>query len=384
MAKIEFGYNDKLSFLAEWLDHEVSYQKRFTLNFYPCDGTVELFDRDLNRTYLRRTKLDVSLKELFTGGTVRVYGRQIKITDYADQRTRKFVGKTKEHTVAVVKPNLVAKLGEIVAEIEKRGFQICNARMCRLTRKEVLDLYEPMKGDGTLAPVLEHLVSDPIVALELVGESAVDKWLEALGPADPSEARKLAPGSLRAVYGGDGEITNGLDGSRDAANAIREAAFFFPKDKPRPGSGADVSGQNTTCCVVKPHAVLEGKLGYIISAISEVRFRIAALEMFRLSAANADDFLEVYKGVVTDYHALVLSFVDGPCVALEIAGDGDDVHGDFRRFCGPSDSDIARQIRPCTLRARFGRDKYKNAVHCTDLKEDARLEVEFFFKILKE
>ena len=37
--------------------------------------------------------------------------------------------------------------------------------------------------------------------------------------------------------------------------------------------------------------------------------------------------------------------------------------------------EIARHIRPRTLRALYGKDKVKNAVHCTDLAEDSTLEV---------
>lgn len=71
-------------------------------------------------------------------------------------------------------------------------------------------------------------------------------------------------------------------------------------------------------------------------------------------------------------------------MAMEICGkkEGMDVHGEFRKLAGPSDSEVARQIRPHTLRARFGNDKYRNAVHCTDLPEDVNLELEYFFKIL--
>lgn len=47
----------------------------------------------------------------------------------------------------------------------------------------------------------------------------------------------------------------------------------------------------------------------------------------------------------------------------------------FRELCGPHDPEIARNLRPNTIRARFGVDRVKNAVHCTDLPEDGILEV---------
>lgn len=37
--------------------------------------------------------------------------------------------------------------------------------------------------------------------------------------------------------------------------------------------------------------------------------------------------------------------------------------------------DIARQVRPDTLRAKYGKTKVQNAVHCSDLPEDGILEV---------
>jgi hypothetical protein len=35
------------------------------------------------------------------------------------------------------------------------------------------------------------------------------------------------------------------------------------------------------------------------------------------------------------------------------------------------------------FRAKFGLDRVRNAVHCTDLPEDGTLECEYFFKILQ-
>ena len=46
--------------------------------------------------------------------------------------------------------------------------------------------------------------------------------------------------------------------------------------------------------------------------------------------------------------------------------------------------EIARHVRPRSLRALFGRTKAQNSVHCTDLPEDGQLEVEYFFKILDQ
>ena len=45
------------------------------------------------------------------------------------------------------------------------------------------------------------------------------------------------------------------------------------------------------------------------------------------------------------------------------------------------DSEIAKSLRPNSLRAKFGVDRVKNAIHCTDLPEDGVLECEYFFKI---
>ncbi|XP_018564428.1 nucleoside diphosphate kinase 7 [Anoplophora glabripennis] len=387
MAKTEFDYNDKLSFLGEWFDYQSYYHKKFILNFYPSDNTLDIFDRELNRMYLKRTRMDnLGLDDMFVGNKIRIYGRQITITDYADCRTQKFVGKAKEHTLAILKPNVVDKLGEIITQIQDRKFHITRLRMCELSRKEALDFYEHKKGDAALPFVLENIVSGPSVALELVGENALARWKEVMGPADPQEARKTAPDTLVALYGLESPATNGFHGSDTPEDAVREINFFFPKDSERSAPETPIKLQNTTCCIIKPHAVQEGKLGYIISFITDSHFKITAAKMTYLSNANADEFLEVYKGIVSDYHALLLSFLDGPCVVLEIGGKNEEmnVHQEFRNFAGPPDSDIARQIRPNSLRANFGCDKYSNAVHCTDLLEDTAVDLEYLFRILKD
>ena len=79
---------------------------------------------------------------------------------------------------------------------------------------------------------------------------------------------------------------------------------------------------------------------------------------------------------------MVEELCSGPCFALEITGKGSATAEAFREFIGPADPEIARTLRSNTLRAKFGRNKIKNAIHCTDLPEDCQLEVEYFFRIL--
>lgn len=134
--------------------------------------------------------------------------------------------------------------------------------------------------------------------------------------------------------------------------------------------------------IIKPHAVSGGVAGEIIQRIQREGFDISAMQMFTLDSANAADFLEVYRNVVPEYTGMVEALTVGPCIAMEIKSPQEEVVDAFRAFCGPADPELARVLRPNTLRALYGDSKVENAIHCTDLVEDGVLEVEFFFGIM--
>ena len=100
---------------------------------------------------------------------------------------------------------------------------------------------------------------------------------------------------------------------------------------------------------------------------------------------KADEFLEVYKGVIDHYGDVVKEMSSGVCIALQIVQpeDPQTVVATFRELCGPQDPAMAKTLRPKTLRARFGETLARNGVHCTDLTEDGPLEVEYFFRVLQ-
>lgn len=65
-----------------------------------------------------------------------------------------------------------------------------------------------------------------------------------------------------------------------------------------------------------------------------------------------------------------------PIVAIAISSGGENTVEKARKLCGPYDPEVAKYLREDTIRAKYGSDKVKNAVHCTDLVEDGALEVD--------
>ncbi|XP_071198380.1 nucleoside diphosphate kinase homolog 7 isoform X2 [Salvelinus alpinus] len=353
---------ERFAFLAEWYDPSAALLRRYQLLFYPKDGSVEMFDVKNQRTFLRRTKYDeLHQEDLFVGNRVNVFSRQLDLIGYGDQYTGNKLGSKKERTLAMIKPDAVNKMGDILQMINDANLILTKAKMTKLT-----------------CNLVQFMTSGPVVAMELMGDEAVSVWRRILGPTDSGVARKEAPPSLRAQFGTDG-TRNAGHGSDSLASAARELEFFFPSTA---GHGPDNTANCTdcACCVIKPHAISEALTGKILHSISAAGFEISALQMFNMDRANAEEFLEVYKGVVTEYPNMVAELCSGPCMALEIRGTGSPKT--FREFCGPADPEIARHLRPASLRALYGKTKVQNAIHCTDLPEDGVLEVQYFFKIL--
>ena len=378
-------HNEKYIFEAEWYDKVASILKKFYLYYYPSDNTVELFDLNTRKMFLKRTKCDgIQAKDFYVGATVTIFSRCIRVTDYADCNTRTKLQTKMQKTFAMVKPDIVENLGEILKRIISCNFHTANIKMVKLTQEQATNLCQN-EGETNIAYVVNHLTSGAIVALELLGDHAITRWHEVIGPEDSEEARAKAPSSLRACYGKD-RVHNALHGSADQEAAQKELDFFFPTSKSmQKGPANTATLENCTCCIIKPHAVQAKLTGDIINDIQMAGYIISAIQQFSVNPFDAEEFLEVYKGVLPDYGLMVGELQSGPCIAMELKHKDEkfDVQAEFRRLCGPMDPDIARQVRPDTLRAKYGKTRVQNALHCSDLPEDGILEVEYFFKILE-
>ncbi|XP_034036543.1 nucleoside diphosphate kinase 7 isoform X2 [Thalassophryne amazonica] len=370
---------ERYAFLAEWYDPTADLLRRYQLFFYPTDGSLEMFDVKNRRMFLRRTKYDdLHQEDLFIGNRVNVFSRQLNLIEYGDQYTSSKLGSKKERTLALIKPDAVTKIGDVLELIYSHNLIVIKAKMTKLTWSQAADFYAEYQSKPFFNNLLQFVTSGPVVAMELMGDEAISVWKSLLGPTDSAVARKEAPQSARAKFGID-VVENVGHGSDSVAAATTEIEFFFPCTVGHGPSNTAVY-TDCTCCIIKPHAVSEGLTGKILNSITAAGFEISALQMFTVDRANAEEFYEVYRSVVPEYPSMVTELCSGSCVVLEIRGT--DAPKTFREFCGPADPEIARHLRPTTLRALYGKDKVKNGVHCTDLPEDGVLEVQYFFKLL--
>jgi len=232
-----------------------------------------------------------------------------------------------------------------------------------------------MGGKAASSDDVAHFGSDVIVAMELIADQASSKWQAMMGPESPDQARSEAPRSIRAMFGQD-TVRNAVYGSDGAASAEGEIDFFFGDSSAWPTTALF---NNCTLCIVRPHAFTTSG-GEIVDHILTEGFEISALRLWYMDKATAEEFLEVYKGVLPEYHDMVSQLCTGPSLVLEVRQEN--AVDSFRKLVGPHDPEVAKHLRPATLRAKFGIDRVKNAMHCTDLPEDGLLEVEYFFNIL--
>ncbi|RXM98875.1 Nucleoside diphosphate kinase 7 [Acipenser ruthenus] len=299
---------ERFAFLAEWYDPNAALLRQYQFLFYPKDRSVEMFDMKNHRTFLRRTKYDdINLQDLFVGNRLNVFSRQLHLIEYGDQYTANKLGSRKE-------------------------------------KKEALDFYAEHQSKSFFNNLVQFITSGPVVAMEILGDEAVTAWRRLLGPTDSSVARNEAPDSVRANFGTDG-TKNAGHGSDSLASAARELEFFFPSTGRGPSNTAKYS--DCTCCLIKPHAITEELTGKILNAISDAGFEISALQMFILDRANAEEFYEIYKGVVAEYTGMVAELCSGPCMALEIHGS--EAPKTFREFCGPADPRLEERQVPHLL-----------------------------------
>ncbi|ODN03301.1 Nucleoside diphosphate kinase 7 [Orchesella cincta] len=377
----------KLVFVAQWYNEKVEIEKRLLLSYYHFDGTIEMKDLDRQLPFLSRIKLEnIKLPDLFVGNKLYILGRHMIIVDYGDGTTKDYCTPLCERAFLLVRPEAVGNLPCIVQRLEK-CFRIVYAKMARMTKEMAYELSKPDEGEEFHLKSIHSLNGKVVVAFFLMAEKALEKLTNLVGEdLDPQECLLKNHQSLRALYGHD-KMMNGFYYSDTPECIIKDASFFF-SGCPRCTLPSEMRlNGTTTCCVIKPHILREGRAGIVLGDIVASGYEITGLGVFWLNKKQSEEFYEIYKRIYveSEYWEMVDELSIGPCMAVELALKNNPQTNpveDFRQCVGPPDPDLARKVRPQTLRARHGLTKAQNAVHCTDLPEDAISEIEYFLVLL--
>ena len=131
-----------------------------------------------------------------------------------------------ERTLSIIKPDAVAKnvIGQIYSRFEGSGLRIVAARMLQLSRAEAEGFYVVHRQRPFFNDLVNFMISGPVIAQVLEGDSAIQKNRDLMGATDP---KKAAKGSIRADFA-DSIDANAVHGSDGTETAAIEISYFFP------------------------------------------------------------------------------------------------------------------------------------------------------------
>lgn len=372
----------RYSFATTWFDANAALQREYVLSFYTKDSTFEMIDKKTKRPFLKRTpNPDVKLANLYPGATVVIMGRQLKIVDYQDPYTKQALLSRKERGFVLIRPEAYKNTGEIFGALAQVDLVVAQTKTVILSQAEALKLYDSHRSSPNFNNLVSSVVNKISVAVEVIGGHCIPQLVALVGDDNPERARATTPNTLRAYFGIDSD-RNGVYYSRSDEIAMNNLGLIF--GVPRQSTATLT---NCTVGVVLPHAISNGHLPEILSLLLNCKaFYVTALELFQMEKQNAAEFYEVYQTVIPEFPTMVDELCNGPCVAVELIGAGHekDVVSIFRDFVGPVDPVVAKKLRPESIRAKFGINKVRNGIHCTDLPEDGELESEYFFRLLQK
>ena len=128
-----------------------------------------------------------------------------------------------------------------------------------------------------------------------------------------------------------------------------------------------------TLSIIKPDAVKKNAIGKILARFEAAGLRIVAARMMHLSREQAEGFYAVHRQRPF-FRDLVQFMTSGP-VLIQVL-EGENAIARNRELMGATDPKKAERG---TIRADFAESIDANAVHGSDSRDTARMEVAYFF-----
>ena len=135
-----------------------------------------------------------------------------------------------------------------------------------------------------------------------------------------------------------------------------------------------MSNIEQTLLIIKPDAIERNLESEIKKEFVNKGFKIAKEKKIQLAKSEAEEFYKVHE-TKPFYNDLCAYLSSGPIVVMIL--EKEDVVMANRRLMGVTDP---KKAEDGTLRKKFGISIDKNSVHGSDSLENARNEINFFFK----
>ena len=129
-----------------------------------------------------------------------------------------------------------------------------------------------------------------------------------------------------------------------------------------------------TLSIIKPDAVERNLIGQIVSIFEKNSLTIHSIKKIELSKKMAEEFYFVHKERPF-FNDLCTYMSSGPVVVMVLEGDNAVLKN--REIMGATNPKDAAKG---TIRNLCGISLDKNSVHGSDSKENAKIEIDFFFK----
>ena len=129
-----------------------------------------------------------------------------------------------------------------------------------------------------------------------------------------------------------------------------------------------------TLSMIKPDAVQRNLIGPIISLIEASNLVIKQMKMLQLSIEQAENFYRIHKD--RDFYSKLIEYMTSGCVVV-LALEGDNAIKVYRDLMGSTNPLEAKEG---TIRRLYGTNITHNSVHGSDSIDNAKIEIEFFFK----
>lgn len=267
-----------------------------------------------------------------------------------------------QRTLALLRPEVYEdRKDDVLDIIQKEGFTILMQRQILLSEEEARTVCKNYENEEYFSKLLAYMSSSPSYVLVLLRANALEYWKELMGPKTVEEAFASDQESLCAQFATGNFPINQFYGSSSRAVAEKEIEYFFPPQ--------------STLALIKPHVTQEQRLE-ILRAIKEAGFEITMLKEMVLIPEYANKVY--FKITGREFYKNVLEVLASGTSIIMVLTKWNAV-AEWRRMMGPVDPEEAKLLSPDSLRANYGLDILRNAVHGASNASEAAVSINNVF-----